>query len=66
MKLRPVRLLTVWHKWFAWYPIRIGGRLVWMRYVWREDGVDPDPRRCWTKYRMTKWRPRRTREEGAQ
>ena len=29
--------------WFAWYPVRLGalggGRLVWLRYVWRMRGI---------------------------
>jgi len=29
-----------WTRWFAWYPVSIGGRLRWMRYVeCREIGV---------------------------
>lgn len=54
-------LTTNWTRWFAWHPVRIGGRTVWLRHVWRQDGRDPDPRRAWTKYRMSEPKPRRAK-----
>ena len=29
---------TQWHRWFAWYPIRIEGKLIWLRFVERQVG----------------------------
>ena len=26
---------NTWHKWFAWYPIKINGQFIWFDYVWR-------------------------------
>jgi len=51
------RALQMWHKWFAWFPIRIGkkkNRLIWLEYVmrrgeywtsWGEDGYTWEYRR---------------------
>jgi len=24
-----------WHRWFAWHPIKIGGRIIWFNHVLR-------------------------------
>lgn len=49
-----------WHKWFAWYPVRVGGQVVWLETI--ERSVDrvatemEDPGHCvWVdapKYRI--------------
>jgi len=26
-----------WKKWFAWRPVRIDGKLQWMKYVYRQE-----------------------------
>ena len=26
-----------WYRWFAWYPVRIDGRMVWLRWLERRD-----------------------------
>lgn len=25
-----------WKKWFAWYPVKVGGELVWRRWIFRK------------------------------
>lgn len=29
--------LTPWEKWFAWYPIRVNGTVVWLKTVYRRS-----------------------------
>ncbi len=55
-----------WHRWFAWYPVRItvgrnAGEMVWLEWIERNDGVSdllgaPDfrtasDRFAWESYR---------------
>jgi hypothetical protein len=25
-----------WHRWFAWYPVRVGDAMIWLEYVERK------------------------------
>lgn len=27
---------TVWHQWFAWFPVRVDGEAVFMETIWRK------------------------------
>ena len=31
----------VWHDWFAWRPVRIGDRVVWLEWVRRYKSYNP-------------------------
>lgn len=31
--------VSEWHRWFAWYPVRIEGTAVWLERVWRRGRV---------------------------
>ena len=33
--------LKEWHKWFAWFPVNVRGKRVWMEKVWRKNGTWP-------------------------
>jgi hypothetical protein len=34
---RTIAARTRWRRWRAWYPVRVDGRTIWMRTVWRRD-----------------------------
>jgi hypothetical protein len=34
-KLKTWAEIEAWHSWFAWYPIQIKGKLVWLEWVER-------------------------------
>lgn len=37
-----VSRLETWHRWFAWYPVRLeNGDLVWFETVWRRGIYNP-------------------------
>ena len=38
----PRRFLTDWEPWFAWHPVRVNGRVRWLRKVYRRavSGLD--------------------------
>ena len=43
-------VVTPWKKWFAWRPVKVNGKTVWLEYVYRRmiNGyVDFDD---WTRY----------------
>lgn len=31
-----------WHKWFAWHPIKIGNKTIWLEYVERRKWLSPN------------------------
>lgn len=33
-----------WHKWFAWYPVLVGGKWAWFRTIERQLYCVYDPR----------------------
>ena len=42
-------LAQKWYPWFAWYPVRIDGRLVWGKTIERRGCEDKGG--SWTEYR---------------
>jgi hypothetical protein len=30
---------SYWNKWFAWYPVTIAGKFVWLEIVWRKGNM---------------------------
>ena len=44
-----------WHQWFAWRPVRCGGRIVWLRTVERRGCEDMGGH--WTEYREQRKTP---------
>lgn len=30
------KYLTNWHKWYAWYPVKIGNHYYWLEYIQRK------------------------------
>lgn len=28
-----------WHKWFAWYPVTVNGKLQWCKFVYRRKWI---------------------------
>jgi hypothetical protein len=40
-----------WQRWFAWHPVRVDGRLVWLRYVERFRVAHAVPDFDWWDYR---------------
>lgn len=43
--------LKLWHPWFAWFPVRIGERRVWLETVQRRGGYNGcvfRPSWCWS------------------
>lgn len=33
----PLQDTTLWHRWFAWFPVQVGNTRVWWETVWRRD-----------------------------
>jgi len=29
-----------WHKWFAWYPVKVGDQWQWLKFVYRKKWVN--------------------------
>jgi hypothetical protein len=29
-----------WHKWFAWYPVKVNGDLQWLKFVYRRKWIN--------------------------
>ena len=48
--------LWQWHRWFAWHPIRIGKKIVWLEFVNRSQNCDSAPPwlggSYWWEYRL--------------
>ena len=40
-----------WHTWFAWYPVRVGSRCIWLERVWRKGFL----RRDWEGGKFWTW-----------
>jgi hypothetical protein len=40
LDIAPDKKKPVWEKWFAWKPVRVHGKLVWLRTVYRTFGYD--------------------------
>lgn len=40
---------TVWHEWFAWRPVLVGGRWTWLTRVMRREHLEYGEYR-WTEY----------------
>lgn len=38
-----IRYYDVWEQWFAWFPVKIGGELVWMETIQRTQKAPFDP-----------------------
>jgi hypothetical protein len=30
-------MVREWHRWFAWYPVRVDGSMVWFEFVERQS-----------------------------
>ena len=39
-----------WHKWFAWYPVKVQGKRTWLRTVYRRSIISYVDMDDWTKY----------------
>ena len=42
-----------WHSWFAWYPIVVGTKWVWLEFVLRRYDCDPTIWETW-EYRLAR------------
>ena len=44
-------ITNMWKKWFAWRPVRVNGKLQWLKDVYRQENPDYEHINDWATYR---------------